>query len=237
MCARADAAYVQARLQARHAARPDDAAWRVLEASRTSAHYLTLLRGGALAPWIEGLDAELDVHRLEGELRARWHRYVGDVAGWQAPRWRAATRWFGLLPELPRWAAWRRGGAGAVPAAEPWAADVQAWFAAAALDDDLARRWLAEWQRRLPAEARRDEDVLRPAQWLLPGLADAGANGRAAATSHDPLHAALRRLFRRRATTAAAVYAHLALVHLDLERLRGGLVTRRLLEHGASPAA
>lgn len=239
MCAHAEAAYVQARLQARHAARPDDATWRAVEASRTCAHYLTLARAGALAPWVEGIDADADVHRVEAALRVRWHRHVDEVAGWQAPRWHAATRWFGLLPELPRWAAWPRA-IGADAAAEPWAADVRAWLASHTGADDLAPRWRAEWQRRLPAEARGDAAVHRPAQWLLPALADLPAKARdggLARAATEPLRDALRRLFRRHAMTAAAVYAHLALVWLDVERLRGGLVTRRLLDPPPASAA
>ena len=49
--------------------------------------------------------------------------------------------------------------------------------------------------------------------------------------------AALRRLFRLHAGSAAAVFAYLALVALDLERLRGGLVVRALFDGGREPLA
>ena len=83
---RADTAFAQARLQARHGAMPDEHAWHALEASRTAAHYLALARSGPLARWVEGMGDDADVHRIERELRRRWRRYVDEVARWLANR-------------------------------------------------------------------------------------------------------------------------------------------------------
>ena len=48
---------------------------------------------------------------------------------------------------------------------------------------------------------------------------------------------AVTRLFRRHGASPAAVFCHLVLVALDLERLRGGLVRRRLFEPASARQA
>src|SRR5690606_18475176 len=89
----AEFAYAQARLQARHARSPDGAAWQLLEASHTAAHYLAQARSGPLAWWVEGLDDARDAHRIEHHAQARWQLLVNEVAGWLPRRWQPATQW------------------------------------------------------------------------------------------------------------------------------------------------
>ena len=89
----------------------------------------------------------------------------------------------------------------------------------------LTATWLAEWRRRLPPGAQRDRALGAPAEWLVPRLRD-GAAERAAAV--EPVRRALVKLFRRHAFSPVATYAHLALVALDVERLRGGVAARSL---------
>lgn len=198
-------AYVQARLQARHSRSPTAAAWQALEASRTAGHYLATARSGPLAAWVEGLDESGGAHRIERHLRSRWLRHVDEVARWLPARWRAATRWFGTLTALP-------------------------------LRDDAqpgsraASRWLEQWRGMLPGDAGDRALLLRPAELLLPRLAGSAAGRRAIAEAE---RRDLTRLFRRHAASAIAVFAYLALVALDVERLRGGLVVRALFEPAA----
>jgi len=254
--ARTDFAYVQARLHARHARLPGAAVWQALEASRTAAHYLAQSRAGPLAEWVDELDAAWDVHRIERGLRARWHRRVDEVARWLPPRWQAATRWFGTLTELPLIDALRGSGpaAGWQHADERLAAFVQPDPAARV---DALRRaglgpfatlsapstpstphpaprspaavaiWHEAWLQRMPPHEDDPALVSRPAALLLPRLLGARGERSLAAES---TRRALSKLFRRHAGSPVAVFAHLALVALDLERLRGGLVARRLLE-------
>ncbi len=241
MTARADFAYAQARLQARHGrgpGAPDAPAWRALEASRTATQALAAARAGALAEWVDGLDDAGDAHAIESNLRARWRRHVDEVARWLPLRWQAAVRWFAALADLPRIAAAAAGDehrfAGPDPTARARAlrdaglapfADAQATLDASA----AVAVWRAEWQRLAPAA---EPLVLRPAELLLPRLLGAGA---ARARNDAATRDALQRLFRRQAGSAVAVTAHLALVALDLERLRGELVERCLFEPSASP--
>ncbi|RPH65985.1 MAG: hypothetical protein EHM83_05055 [Burkholderiales bacterium] len=200
-------AYAQARLQARHGRGPGASVWQALEGSHTAAHYLALARAGPLAPWVEGLDEAGDVHRVERHLQLRWRRLVSEVADWLPPRWQPAATWFGTLTALPLGDDARSGGR-------------------------VAANWLEQWHRLLPADAG-DRALLRqPAELLLPRLAGASGGRRAAVESE---RRALLKLFRRRAGTAVAVFAYLALVALDVERLRGGLVVRTLFEPAPEP--
>lgn len=257
MTAHTDFAYAQARLQARHGGLPGASHWQVLEASRTAGHCLSLARAGPLATWVEALDDSCDVHRVERHLRARWRRYVGEVERWLPPNWRATTRWFGTLAELPLIDAWRRTGQ-----APRWLhADVHlatlalpdsaerdkalhdrglAPFAALGNERDVhtegsgrvAAIWRDEWQRLAPSHGP-DASLMRaPAELLLPQLLGE-SRGRSAPS--EPVRRALLQLFRRHAASPVAAFAHLALVALDVERLRGGLVERILLEPGRAP--
>ncbi|MBI3154700.1 MAG: hypothetical protein HYZ20_04770 [Burkholderiales bacterium] len=202
-------AYAQARLQARHAGLPGTALWSALEATRSLPAYLSAARGSTLARWVETLGADADARRIEQRLQAQWQAEVYEVAGWLPTRWQPAVQWFGGLPALPL-------------------ADD-----AAARPAEVAAEWRREWGRRLPRQARpAAETYARPAEWLLPGLRAGAAGLRAAG---DPeVEQRLERLFRREAGGPLAVLAHLGRLALVVERLRGGLVARAVVDRGAT---
>lgn len=205
----AEWAYAQARLQARHGRRPDDATWQLLAASRSAAQAIAQARAGPLGDWLQGLDERADAHAIERHLNRRWQQRVDAVARWLPAPWRAALQQFGRLPLL---------------AAAGESGDADALLAA----------WQADWQRSLPAAARALRQVLPlPAQQLLPRLA--GQRGGRAAASAAATQQRLQRLARRHAGSAVAAFAHLALQALELERLRGELVVRALF--GGAEAA
>jgi hypothetical protein len=253
MTARVEFAYAQARLQAHHGAMAGQAIWQALDASRTAGHFFTVARAGPLARWIDGVDERADAHRIERHLRARWRQAVAEVARWLPRRWQAATRWFEALPELPLLDELQRG----APAVVGWL-QADSRLAASAVPDvaaraqalhgtgldvlsaspaeggDVATRWLAAWRERLPRDAGDVALLCRPVELLMPHLrAGAAARGVDAA----PTRRALTRLFRHHAATAVAVFAHLALVGLEVERLRGGLLVRVLFDTGREPLA
>ncbi len=243
-------AYVQARLQSRHGGLPGASTWQALEASQTAGQYLALAQAGPLARWVQGLDVAGDPHRIEQRLRAQWQRYVQEVAAWQPADWQTATRWFGSLPELPL--APRASGvisprasgllsrsasdvpsqsATDAPAQQPSAAPAPRMTRAQALETPA--RWLSQWLQLMPRSAALPATMAllqRAATLLMPGLAG-DRRGRAAGS--EPVRQALLRLFRRHGGTPVAVFAHLAMVALDLERLRGGIVTRLLFAREA----
>ncbi|MEO5363643.1 MAG: hypothetical protein H7838_08475 [Magnetococcus sp. DMHC-8] len=66
----------------------------------------------------------------------------------------------------------------------------------------------------------------------FPALPDSGA----ARQARQRLQQQLRELFRRQIGQPAALFIHLALLALDFERLRGGLVLRALYHATAEEA-
>lgn len=202
-------AYAQARLQARHAQLPGPALWSALEATRSLPAYLTAARSSTLARWVETLGADADARRIEQALQRRWRTEVDEVAGWLPARWQPAVRWFGSLPALPL-----AEGAATRPA-------------------EVLAAWRREWGRRLPRQARPAAQALaRPAEWLLPRLRPGAAEARAA---DDPaIEHRLSRLFRLEAGEPLAVLAHLGRLALVVERLRGGLVARAVVDRRAA---
>ena len=73
-------AYVQPRLQARYAARPSDAEWRLLDASVDVEHYLQAARQTSLKPWMEHLGAETSARDIEAVFREEWAATVREAA-------------------------------------------------------------------------------------------------------------------------------------------------------------
>jgi hypothetical protein len=240
-------ALAQARLAARFAALPDAAEWQRLAASRTFAAYVEDARGGPMEPWLKGISAVSEAHQVERALRAAFMDQVEETALWLPAAWRGAVLWTGWLPYLPLFAA-RAGGA-------PWPAWVAGDYRLGSLldaDGDLTPEargslaalvsvadpaaipaaWSDAWHRRWPAvhgAARRHLVDLggRVARHLaaFPGLPP-GRTWEARAG----LRERLRLGFHQRSLEPAAAFLYLALVLLDLERLRAGLLGRRLFD-------
>lgn len=242
--------YALARVSARHGQRPDDGAWRRLEASRDLSHYVTAARSGALAQWVSSVEDGHDCHAIERMLRVQWQRYVDGVAAWHPRAWQAWLAWLAWLPGLSLLAQLAR--PEAVPSwllADPLygpislgtpgdRANALAHTALAALRPVVADgaapgdAWSAQWQLlQPPADGgtqyflQRLKVALEQHRRVLQGAGDS-----------EPLRKELanhlQRLFRAAAGTVIATVCHLGLVALDLERLRGGLARRSLFGDG-----
>jgi hypothetical protein len=247
-------AYLQARLQARHGDRPSAEDWRLLEASAELSHYMDAVRRTALKRWIKDLNHEMPPEAIERALRAAWRDAVDEVAGWSPERWREAVAWLRWLPDLPAIEHLMRGGK--VP---PWMRadpvmralaydeparrhEALAGLPLAPLHPDgeetalrVVETWVEEWLARLPQGEERErrglEAVLEAVRRHVEAMRiSEEPDGRAL---RNALVARLARRFRRGAGTAVALFAHLVLDGLELERLRAGLMTRRLLPERA----
>jgi hypothetical protein len=235
--------YVQARLQARHGERLAEGDWRALEAVRSPDHFIDRSRASALRRFGERLNAGMSSHEIERALRNGWREYVAEVASWCPPDWRPAILWCAPLPDLPSFAALLRGEAprwvqeDAVLAAFlelAQAATIKSplnvLLPGSTREPTLAGRWYAHWRSLWPQGARKcrtltglaDTIKARVARLDLAGPQDTSAAYRRA------LAQAASRMFRRHGASPIAVFCHLALVALDLERLRGGVVRRAL---------
>ncbi len=215
--------YVQARIQARHGARPDDADWSRLESCESPHAYLEAARSGVFTDWAEGLSSDQGLHELEAALRACWRQYLARVAAWCPDSWQPAIDWCGELTGLPLAAHLARGGAAA------------AWMDDAAADAQTPAgidEWRTAWHERMPSADRRSLAGIAAVETAVGDWIEANRD----AGQDSPRHAAGLRgrlerrattIFRRHALEPGAVFAHLVLTGLDLQRFRGGLLRRQ----------
>jgi hypothetical protein len=246
-----DLDYALARIHARHGARPREAQWRMLEASRDLAHHLEALRSSSLAPWCSTLEASADTHAIERALRARWRRYVDEVASWHPENWRPWLAWVAWVPLLPLLDALARPepappwmladpllGPLALGAREERGAAVRRGPLAPLAEtfvgrQSLATLWKAHWDRLLPPADSDTRALLRAFLRCVDRSARALSPADDSAAAREVLASELAALFRASGGTALASLCHLALIALDLERLRGGLARRRLFAAAA----
>jgi len=234
-------------MQAWHGRRPDAGLWDQMERTQLFSQLLESARHSAgLASAVTTLGSSSTVHEMDQALRTVFRRHAAAVADWHPRSWRPALRWVDTLPDLPlvrhllegrpaphwldrdpRYAplAERRGAAAALAATTlaPLAGDDAA---------GLPERWRRHWHRLQPRgeggpPLRRLEQILwRCWQGLAGGEPASEPDSR---LRRDGLDVELTRIFRRQAQSPAASFAHLGLVWLDLQRLRGALVRRAAL--------
>lgn len=243
-----DMEYAGTRVQARHGERLDEAGWRRLEASRDLAHYLDAARTCSLASWIATLDPTHDCHAIERALRIEWRHYVQNLSTWHPRELQAWLAWCAWLPSLsllaelaaarpmPQWML-------ADPVCGPVALGSPAERAAAVKSTALAplapaitgrapigALWLEHWRTLQPQCDSQTNDLLhRLLRTIDAHLSKLTGETGSALTSRTELAARLAKLFRVGAGTVVATACHLALLALDLERLRGGLASRCVL--------
>jgi len=246
-------AYAQARIQARFAALPPETEWQRLAASRTLVSFLEDARSGSLRDWVKGFSGQSDAHDLEAGIRALHRENLAEVAGWVPEPWRDALVWVRWLEVLPVLAHLRSGGV--MPgwaAGDPLAHALSAGDAgqdARLLDDsgalsllesreDPVAVWIAEWQRRWPPCSREASRALTALRALLMGHLDAfrRAEPESAWSLRRELRERLRLRFHQQMLQPTIPFIYLALTALDLERLRGALVTRALFPGQGAPA-
>ena len=241
--------YVQARLQSRHGDRLQEANWHALEAAQTGDAFLERSRATTLHRFTEQVSAGMNSHAIERVLRGMWRAYVNELAGWLPLAWRPAVMWCALLPDLPAIDALLKGDAPAWTKQDPALAlfteadPAQRLIALQAspfapllpADDNIplgarwARHWRALWPKQSAADQRALNALATAVRSHIDRLTRAGAQ-ETSATHRAELEKTAARLFRRHSASPAAVFAHLVLTALDLERLRGGIVRRRLFE-------
>jgi hypothetical protein len=238
-------AYTQARIQARYAELPGEDDWQRLAGARSLGIFLEEARDGALRGWVKGFSSLSDAHDLDRGLRAIWSDVVDQAASWMPQPWRAAfhwLRWLPLLPllahaaggnPLPPWV--DRDGSlqplrGADGAYEPGALIVARAGALAVPPEGLAAAWRVEWRRLWPACDRRFTINLEHLAALVSRHAQvfSQAGSDAAWPLRLELRERLRLDFHRLPLQPAAAFAFMALVGLDLERLRAALMQRAL---------
>jgi hypothetical protein len=226
--------YAQARIQARFGERPQAELWRGLDAAPDLGALLDAARASPLQRWVSGIEPGADLHRIDSGLRARLEAHIAEVARWLPQEWRPAVLWLQRLFDLP---AIQQQSAGEAPDFLRRHRE-NARRGASARAGEVRSAFLEEWRRRWPA---RDRESLRGMQRIAATIAShlerfARTSVRDAWPERARLERELRRLFRQCALRPEAAFCHLALVALDLERLRAALV-RRALWRGEPKAA
>ncbi len=245
-------AYAAARLGARYAALPRENEWQRLAAARTLASFVEEARVGPFQTWIKGVSALSDAHEIERGLRALAWDLVDEAADWVPDPWRPAARWWVWIPflpllaeglagkPLPAWAArdYRlRALLDAEGALDPLAVAEHGLGTLGQGGDPatVAAAWAREWRRLWPrmsgAAGRHLESLVAEiaahiAHFALLTPAETWPARRA-------LRERLRLRFHQRVLEPASLFVYLALVLLDLERLRGELLTRALFPEAA----
>ncbi len=248
-------AFAQPRLQARHGQRVSAATWSEAETSIDLGRCLQVFRSSSLRPWISHLTAQAEISDMERHLRDDWRDYVNEVSRWAPPDWRPSLQWSATLLYLPllghliegypapRWlstdsfvSSLGAGESGSRQSAI--AATALAPLAGANEAGELLPAWFSHWRALMPAK------MPHATRTGLAALERAALDHvGAAATNLPPASVELRseflgklqRLFRRYALSAVALFTHLALTALDVERLRGALIASRLRGTGAKP--
>jgi hypothetical protein len=237
--------YLQARLQARYAGLPSEDDWQRLAATRTLSAFLEEARMGVLRAWVAGFSSQSETHDLEAAVRTLYRETAGQVASWVPKPWCDAVAWVRWLPVLPIFDHLARGEP--MPAWVAWELDMQTLLeedgtlslerlrraGAAALggsSGNLADAWLGQWRRRWP---RCDGQDRANMESLVKVVEDAAAAFLRAPpegtwTVRKELRERLRLRFHQQLLQPVTAFIYLALVALDLERLRAGLVTRAL---------
>ena len=181
---------------------------------------------------------------------------LDEVTGWIALEWRPAVRWGGRLLDLPALRhllagepapAWLRDDPQLRAFASEHAAIrldsmlqsdcrplAQAWQAGMPLLEAWIRQWRSLWPKDAGERRGMDELCRMLRQEML-------ARQRRTAAHHqkefEALQAGLVGAFRRYSFLPAAAFLHLALTSLELNRLRGDLLVRRLFQLAPEPLA
>lgn len=244
--------YLQARLQARHGQRPGEDEWRLVESSIDLLHYIDAVRATVLKRWVRGISPDSSAAEMERSLRASWRDRIVEVSAWAPSAWQDSLLWCRWLPELPALGHLLAGGEvrpwmQADPVASTYALQPPAACRDAIASSELApmqhavdsegdvwSAWLRVWHGLMPddqsgqtgqAMSRLEHLLEAHRQRML--AADAAADGQGLRRQWGEQ---LIRIFRHASGTVAALFAFLGLEALELERLRAGLVTRRLLK-------
>ena len=240
-------AYSQARLHARHGERPVEQVWRQLETQQELANFLQSARRTSLRPWVLGMHFDDNWHQLEQSLLQQFHHYIEHLAGIQPSAWRAAVQWTGQLLYLPSLLYLLSGNT-----APGWMtqdtylkdfissemdlrmlamqeSDSAPLIAAWQEKIPLLQGWIQHWRSLWPGHRASTSAPLKQLIALLQGHLEAfGSKQHRSWQERELLERQLIILFRRYSQQPAGVFIHLALLALDIERLRGNIMQRAL---------
>ncbi|MBF0611210.1 MAG: hypothetical protein G8345_11855 [Magnetococcales bacterium] len=242
--------YAQARLQARHSLHLPEEEWSRLAAIPSFTVFLKQARDTSLARWLHSIGPTSSHHEADLSLRLSFRHHVAEVAAWLPSEWHPATRWLATLVDLPLLLHRLHGHP--IPAAlqrdellAPLANVPPQWGSFTPLiqrwqqGEPPTTAWMQHWHSLWPANARKDRSLLS----LMKQVGQVGGHLEACDDPHlsRALHLRLQELlaahFRRHLFHVSVAFAHLGLVALELERLRGAICRRLLFPNGIEEKA
>jgi hypothetical protein len=253
MTGTAGMAYAQARIQSRYGSRADATVWLKLQNIHDLGSYLQTAQQTPLRHWILGISATHSSHEIELTLRQKYRGHIDEVANWVPASWRRPLHWLKRIHDLPAMQYLATGG---TPLEwmkkDPDLADftdasqgvrVQAMREAGCSslvdalhrDGNLLEGWMREWHRIRPRSKHRDQgfaELERLVYQLI--LSQTRAHTHAHSeddvlpADYDAISKRFRRIFRRHAFQPASVFAYLAIIMIDLHRIRSDLIQRHL---------
>jgi len=228
--------------------RPDERSWQLVESQKELANFLQSARQTNLRNWVMGLQATDSHHLLESSLIKLYRDYINDIASWVPSSWRKSVEWTASLSYLPSMQHLLSGNAVPEwmlqdPVLKHFTATnleqrtnaflqsehaplVHAWQAG----DSLLMTWVECWQSRWPDKKAKQQVALRAFNSLLYKHLEAFHHvaPNTAWRHRQQLSPKLCMMFRKYSYQPVAVFIHLLLVALDIERLRGDIMQRCL---------
>lgn len=242
--------YAQARLQARYGKRADSQMWLRLHSIHDFTSYLQTAQHTSMRPWVLGISSTHSSHEIELILRQKYRRHIDEVAGWVPKDWQAPLQWIKRLPDLPvlqhllasgppmdwmkldpdlssftvddpaeRQRAMRNDGCSAL---------VSAWHQG----ESIVSGWLSHWHQIRPRTRAYDAGLRYSEQMLQTLLLQAEKTGQLSPADYEAADERLGRLFRRYALQPAGICTYLAVVAMDLHRLRSDLMRHVIFQEG-----
>jgi hypothetical protein len=247
-------AYAHARAQAQLTRLPTDEEWERLASARTLSAYLEEARSSGFAAWVRPFSGLSQAHDLERGCLAIARDSIRVTATWAPPGWRGAIEWLAWLPvlmvlehllragTLPDWVAANDPLRGLVAAEGVLDPDAVAAAGLTELLDratpqDLGGRWAAHWRGQWPTcRGRCRRDLVALAELVQDHL-DVFRRGTSSAAwgERRALRARLRTLLHLHPVRPVALFAYLGILFIDLERLRGALLSRAVFESSGDP--
>jgi len=240
--------YMQARVQSRYAQLASNLLWSQLDAIDEFSAYLEESRVTSLSPLISGISAQSNSHDIDLAFRHVFLHQVIELSTWMPQVWHSAIDWLQWLPDIPllsyllneqsplNWMYHDKYLSLMLENQELSVAEAMTETGGGCLlaqgtsSASMLSMWLQQWPILWPAGS---QQFARGIDVLIELLQEnqihfEALSSQEAWKSRDELQITLRIFFRRHLLQPATAFAYLALMSLQLERLRAELLQRLL---------
>ncbi len=236
--------FARVRLQAHYAKLLPPPGWVHLLQIQDFVHFVQMVRDTPLRPWALNFSPQTDAHQIEAHLRHQFRARVAEVAGWVPKNWSSAIRWVARLPDLSALEFLAHGhppydwmsldpvlGKTTVATPDEGVVAVAGLLQAGQAEINLHEHWITHWRQLWPPMPKSELRLLQELQDGLRLVLRPSSTQLAAAVEADQavLQMKLHQMFRWHSAEPVAAFAFLALYWLEMVRLRGALLRRRLL--------